>query len=200
MWTGWTGWVMDGFRCRLGHVWAHLGDKIFFRLRPLLPSLHWRLLEGSVRDRGSNPHRPGAPLHPWPPGHLPVHGDGDLGEQQKMKKGSEEDWGEEQQMSGWLSCSPSSPLTSPCPACLPSSSSSIPDAARAGRMWLYLQIGPCQTGTAWARARLNPSQPGHSPSWVAQRVVPCCLTSWRSGPGTAHNLLNRLCRAGLKAE
>jgi hypothetical protein len=28
---------------------------------------------GSVRDGASNPYRPGDPLRPWPPGHLPVH-------------------------------------------------------------------------------------------------------------------------------
>jgi hypothetical protein len=44
-------------------------------------------------------------------------GGGNLGEQQKMKKGSDEDWGEEQQMKGRLSCSPSSPFSSPRPSC-----------------------------------------------------------------------------------
>jgi hypothetical protein len=33
------------------------------------------------------------------------------------KKGSDEDWGEEQQMNKRLSCSPSSPFSSPRPSC-----------------------------------------------------------------------------------
>jgi hypothetical protein len=49
-------------------------------------------------------------------GHVWAHlGGEDLGEQQKMKKGSDEDWGEEQQMNRRLSCSPSSPFSSPRP-------------------------------------------------------------------------------------
>jgi hypothetical protein len=75
------GRVLDGFKHRLGHVWAHLdgGDL----------GEQQKMKKGSDEDWGE--------------------------EQQKMKKGSDEDWGQEQQMNGRLSCSPSSPFSSMCP-------------------------------------------------------------------------------------